>query len=85
MEEEKVLLKIAIDGDMTAVHFQTRNDNDLAIIAMVIDDLMMQTPALSKMMMAVRLARVLDKDFDKKVGRERVDIPDFDKILKENG
>lgn len=83
MEDEKVLLKIAMDGDMTAVHFQTRNENDLAIIAMVIDDLIRQTPVLSKMLMAVRMARILDKDFDKKVGNERVDIPDFDKILKE--
>lgn len=83
MEEEKVLLKIAMDGDMTAVHFQTRTEHDIAIIAMVIDDLMRQTPALSKMMMAVRIARTIDKDFDKKVGNERVEMPDFDKILKE--
>jgi len=83
MEDEKVLLKISTDGDTTSVSFHTDSEYDITAIALAIDDLVKKTPVLGKALLAVRVARMIDKDLDGKIDNESVEIPDFNKLLKD--
>ena len=83
MEDEKVLLKISTDGDTTCVSLHTDSEHDVTAIALAIDDLVKKTPVLGKALLAVRVARMIDEDLDRKIDNDSVKIPDFNKILKD--
>lgn len=82
-ENERVLFQVIDHGETTSVRFKTESADDIAKVAMAIDDIMRKTPALRKMMLAVSMAAMFDKDFKKTRDENTVDVPDFDKLLKD--
>jgi hypothetical protein len=78
MEEEKVLLKIALDGEVTLVSFKINDTNELAAVALPLHNLIKKTPELAKMLLCVQMTESMGMSVDP------VEAPDFDKILKQS-
>ena len=83
MEDEKVLLKIYEEDDNVCVSFHIETQHDLSVVALALDDLIRKIPVLGSMLLTVRVARSIDKDLDEKIDSDSVEIPDFNKLLKD--
>ena len=78
MEEEKVLLKITFDEEVSSISFKINDTNELAAVALALHNLIKKTPELAKMLLCVQMTESMGMSVDP------IEAPDFDKILKQS-
>ena len=87
MENENVLLSIAKegDGDATSVSFHTKSLDDIFEVALGISQVFDDCPKLEQIVAITRIATKTDPKFRELLDNSIVGMPDFNKILKQNG
>lgn len=83
MEDEKTLLRVYKNDETMAVSLHVNDGEEMLAVALSLDDLIAQTPELRSALIAIRMARNIDKDFDNTISEGTVWVPDFDQLLKD--
>lgn len=81
MTEEKILLQVSSMEEGTAVKLNMTKD-DIPAVSLALFDIYSRYPELLEYVQAICLMAMMDKDFEKKKKAGTIEIPDFDKILK---
>lgn len=84
MKEEKILFQVTrLEDGASAVSVHTETEEDLFAIALAMHQLISSNQTICELVEMCALMST-DKDFKKQLNLHTIEIPDFNKILKEN-
>lgn len=82
MKEDRIILQITAMEEGTAVKLNMTKE-DVIPVALAFFDIYSKYPEILECVQAICMMAMMDKDFDKKKKAGTIEMPDFDKILKD--
>lgn len=82
MEEEKVLLQVALEGEATSVFCHCADARQKFQVALAIFNILADSPGIATMFSSI-IEMSHDPEFQKALDAATVQVPDFNAILKQ--